>query len=175
VSWTEPTPIAARPLLAELIGYLEQDALPAAARARAEAVLLDLLEPIPMHPALELRTPVSDQARRVAVALRSAPADRRTLQEWGRDGRHEQPGPGVGLHSRNRRALRPLARARLHAALPALAEGAAVNRVAAHVGYESPSAFVAALRRETGQTPAAYFNAVPAALAIPSTSADPTE
>ncbi len=100
VSWTEPTPIAARPLLAELIGYLEQDALPAAARARAEAVLLDLLEPIPMHPALELRMPVSDQARRVAVALRSAPADRRTLQEWGRDGRHEQPDPGAGLHSR---------------------------------------------------------------------------
>ena len=33
----------------------------------------------------------------------------------------------------------------------------AVSRVASRVGYETPSAFVAAFRRETGQTPAAYF------------------
>ena len=30
--------------------------------------------------------------------------------------------------------------------------------VARHVGYETPSAFVAAFRRETGLTPAAYFS-----------------
>ena len=29
--------------------------------------------------------------------------------------------------------------------------------VASRVGYDTPSAFVAAFRRETGQTPAAYF------------------
>ena len=29
--------------------------------------------------------------------------------------------------------------------------------VARHVGYQTPSAFVAAFRRETGLTPAAYF------------------
>jgi AraC-like DNA-binding protein len=48
--------------------------------------------------------------------------------------------------------------ARLQAALPQLAAGQAVGMVARHVGYETPSAFVAAFRRETGLTPAAYFS-----------------
>ena len=30
-------------------------------------------------------------------------------------------------------------------------------RVAGRVGYDTPSAFVAAFRRETGQTPGTYF------------------
>jgi AraC-like DNA-binding protein len=32
-----------------------------------------------------------------------------------------------------------------------------VAGIAARVGYETPSAFIAAFRRETGVTPAAYF------------------
>jgi len=48
---------------------------------------------------------------------------------------------------------------RLEAALPALAAGEPVGNVARRVGYESASAFVAAFRRETGVTPAAYFRA----------------
>ncbi len=46
---------------------------------------------------------------------------------------------------------------RLQSAIPALAAGDPVGAVARRVGYESPSAFVAAFRRETGSTPAAYF------------------
>lgn len=46
---------------------------------------------------------------------------------------------------------------RLQAALPLLAAGDPVSRVAHRVGYETASAFVAAFRRETGITPAAYF------------------
>jgi AraC-like DNA-binding protein len=38
-----------------------------------------------------------------------------------------------------------------------LAAGDAVGRVATRVGYERPSAFVAAFRRELGVTPTAYF------------------
>lgn len=57
--------------------------------------------------------------------------------------------------------LTPMPRAtiqvRLQAALPLLAAGQPVSRVAGRVGYENPSAFVAAFRRETGQTPAACF------------------
>jgi AraC-like DNA-binding protein len=41
--------------------------------------------------------------------------------------------------------------------LPLLASGEVVSRIAARVGYETPSAFIAAFRRETGTTPAAYF------------------
>ncbi len=39
--------------------------------------------------------------------------------------------------------------------------GQPVGNVARHVGYESSSAFVAAFRRATGMTPAAYFRRVP--------------
>ena len=49
---------------------------------------------------------------------------------------------------------------RLRAAIPALAAGEPVVKVARLVGYESASAFVAAFRRETGMTPAMYFRSV---------------
>jgi len=130
VGWSEtgqPTPVAASPLLAELIGYLGEPGLDASRRAHAEA-------------------------------LRADPADRRTLREWGRE---------VGASERT------LARAfaaeagvpfgrwrtllRLQAALSMLAAGEPVSRVAGRVGYDTPSAFVAAFRRETGQTPGALF------------------
>ena len=159
VDWASPTPILVSPLLTELIChlYVDGDALDPARRGRAEAVLLDLLEPVPMH-TIELRMPTSGPAGAVAEALCAAPADSSTLAEWGR---------AVGASGRTlARAFlaetgTPFGgwrtRARMQAALPLLAEGAAVARVAAQVGYESASAFVAAFRRETGLTPAAFF------------------
>jgi AraC-like DNA-binding protein len=48
--------------------------------------------------------------------------------------------------------------ARLQAALDRLAAGEPVGNVARSVGYETPSAFVAAFRRQTGQTPGAFFS-----------------
>lgn len=51
----------------------------------------------------------------------------------------------------------PVALLRLQSALPLLAGGEVVGRIAYRVGYETPSAFVAAFRREIGVTPAAYF------------------
>ena len=56
VAWAEPTPVAASQLLAEMIGYLGSDALADAARARAEAVLADLLQPVAMA-TIDLRLP----------------------------------------------------------------------------------------------------------------------
>ena len=49
------------------------------------------------------------------------------------------------------------AHARLQAGISSLAEGRPVASVAGQVGYATPSAFVAAFRRVTGYTPAAYF------------------
>jgi AraC-like DNA-binding protein len=157
VDWSVPTPVAARPLLTELIGYLEGESLDAGRRTRAEQLLLDLLEPLPVH-TLELRPPVSEPARRVADGLVADPADPRTLGEWG----HVVGASGrtlarafaaeTGMPFGRWRTL-----ARLRAALPALAAGMAVGRVAQRVGYASASAFVAAFRRETGLTPAGYF------------------
>jgi len=160
VSWTEthqPTPVAASPLLAELIGYLGGDDLDPVKRAHAESVLADLLKPVPVT-TIQVRLPAGQPARQVAEALRANPADQRTLREWGREvGASERTlarafAAGAGVPFGHWRAL-----LRLQAALPMLAAGEPVTRVAGRVGYDTPSAFVAAFRRETGQTPAAYF------------------
>jgi AraC-like DNA-binding protein len=156
VSWSEPTPVAAGRLLAELIGYLG-GTLEATHRTHAEALLADLLTPMP-RATIQVRLPSSGPARRVALALRGDPRDRRTLEEWG----HEVGASGRTLaRAFVAEAGVPFGRwrtlLRLQAALPLLAAGQPVSRVAGRVGYENPSAFVAAFRRETGQTPAAYF------------------
>jgi AraC-like DNA-binding protein/quercetin dioxygenase-like cupin family protein len=159
VGWAEPTPVAASQLLAELIGYLGSDALDDAARARAEAVLADLLKPVAMT-TIDLRLPDDDRARQVALGLLDDPADKRTLAEWGREvgasARTLARGflTGTGLPFGRWRTL-----LRLQAALPALAAGEPVSAVARRAGYDTVSAFVAAFRRETGSTPAAYFAA----------------
>jgi AraC-like DNA-binding protein/quercetin dioxygenase-like cupin family protein len=155
--WTRPQPVVARPLLAELIHYLASPQLDAAARARAEAVLFDVLEPVAVA-TVDPQMPLDRRARDVARALLAEPADPRSLDEWGRH---------VGASSRTlARAFRAetgmgFARwrtlVRIRAALPELAAGAAVATVARRVGYVTPSAFVAAFRRETGVTPGAYF------------------
>jgi AraC-like DNA-binding protein/quercetin dioxygenase-like cupin family protein len=156
--WTEPTPVAATPLLAELIGYLATDLDPAH-RSHAEALLKDLLTPMPVT-TIEVRMPSGDLAPQVARALRDNPADKRTLREWGHEvgasertlAREFVAGSGVPF-GRWRTLLR------LQAALPMLAAGDPVGRVAHRVGYDTPSAFVAAFHRETGATPAGYFRA----------------
>jgi AraC-like DNA-binding protein/quercetin dioxygenase-like cupin family protein len=157
VTWEDPTPVAASPLLAELIGYLGEPGLPAGHRAHAEVLLADLLTPVPVT-TIQVPLPSASTARRVAEALRADPADRRTLREWGR---------AVGASERTlARAFAAEAgvpfgrwrtRLRLQAALSMLAAGQPVSRVAGRVGYDTPSAFVAAFRRETGQTPGSFF------------------
>ena len=161
ISWPRPTPVRADPLLAELVGYLDRDTLDAERRARAEAVLTDLLEPVPLA-TIEVRMPADDRARDVAQALGANPADKRTLDQWGRQvgasGRTLARAflAGTGIPFGRWRTL-----LRLQAALPALAAGRAVGTVAHQVGYESSSAFVAAFRHETGLTPMAYVRAAP--------------
>ena len=160
-AWTSPTVVAASPLLAELIGYLATDQLDAARRAHAEVLLGDLLTPVAVT-TIELRLPSGEPARRVADALRRDPANKQTLAEWGHAvGASERTlarafvvGAGVPF-GRWRTLLR------LQAALPLLAAGDAVGRVAVRVGYDRPSAFVAAFRREIGLTPTAYFRVTP--------------
>lgn len=157
INWTEPTPVAASTLLAELIGYLETPALRPARRANAEAMLVDLLQPVEMT-TIEVRLPAEARAREVADALAANPADARTLSEWGRHvGASERTLARAFVASTGMSFGRWRTMLRLRAALPALAAGEPVGKVSRLVGYESDSAFVAAFRRETGLTPALYF------------------
>jgi AraC-like DNA-binding protein/quercetin dioxygenase-like cupin family protein len=157
VAWAEPTPVAASPLLRELISHLEDRGLAPEHRAHAETVLVDLLQPVAMT-TVDVRWPADVQARQIADRLAAEPADGRTLAEWGRSvGASERTlarafvaGTGVSF-GRWRTLLR------VQHALTALAAGEPVGKVARQVGYDSDSAFVQAFRRETGVTPAAYF------------------
>ncbi len=161
LTWTEPTPVMASPLLAELIGYLEATDLEPDRRARAEAVLVDLLQPVAMT-AIEVRQPADDPARLVADQLSADPADSRTLAEWGREvGASERTLARAFLAGTGISFGRWRTRLRLQAALSELAAGQPVANVARHVGYESDSAFVQAFRRETGITPAMFFHSQP--------------
>jgi AraC-like DNA-binding protein len=151
-----PTPVAASPLLAELIGYLG-GTLDPGRRAHAETLLADLLTPMPMT-TIQVVLPVSGPARALAEALRADPADPRTLEQWGQQVAASQRTLARAFAAETGVSFgRWRTRLRLQAALPMLARGEPVGRVAGRVGYETPSAFVAAFRRETGQTPAAYF------------------
>jgi AraC-like DNA-binding protein/quercetin dioxygenase-like cupin family protein len=153
-AWTEPVPVAASPLFGGLLGYLSGSA---PGREHAEALLEELLTPVPATD-LNVRWPADEPALTVAERLRADPADDRTLAQWGRETNTSERTlaraftAGTGMAFGQWRTM-----FRLQAALPMLAAGDAVGRVAGRVGYQTPSAFVAAFRRATGVTPAAYF------------------
>ncbi len=161
ITWTDCTPVAASPLPGELIGYLADPDLHKAARARGEAVAIDLLRPVNMA-TIDVPMPGEARARDVAEALLNSPDDNRTLGEWGHQvGASERTLARSFLADTGLPFGRWRAVLRLSAALVDLAAGAPVSAAARAVGYESSSAFIAAFRRETGVTPAVYFGATP--------------
>ncbi len=157
LGWGGPTVVDASGLLGELVAHLSRADLPAAQRRRAEAVVWDLMVPLPVA-TLSLPLPADERARRVADGLLADVTDGRSLDAWGR---------AMGASGRTLARLfvaetgmgfeRWRTTARLAAALPLLAAGTAVGTTAHRVGYATPSAFVAAFRREIGTTPADYF------------------
>ncbi|GAB3998162.1 helix-turn-helix transcriptional regulator [Glycomyces albus] len=158
LDWSEPTPVGVDGLLAHLIAYLKRSDLDDAARLRAEAVVLDLLRPLPSMP-IDVPTPVDERVRAVADALLADPADQRSLDSHAR-------AVGAGRRTMTRLFVQDTGmsfdrwrtHARLRAALSLLADGQPVVRVARAVGYATPSAFLAAFRRTVGTTPSHYLN-----------------
>lgn len=161
IRWPEPTVVAVSPLLGELIMHLADPDQQGPARRRAEALVLDLLDPVAVAP-LRTPQPEDDRARAVADALLVAPDDARSLAAWGRT-------VGASERTLSRRFTAETGmsftewrtRARMVAALPLLADGGAIATVGRAVGYANPSAFIAAFRRTFGVTPRAYFDASP--------------
>jgi AraC-like DNA-binding protein len=157
LDWASPTVFDTSGLAGELIQRLARAELPPEQRARTEAVMWDVIRPLTVT-TLSPRLPLDDRARRVADSLLADVTDDRSLAAWGRT---------VGASARTLARLfvaetgmgfeRWRTSARLAAALPLLAGGAAVSATAYAVGYASTSAFVAAFRREIGVTPAEYF------------------
>lgn len=127
-------------------------------------VLLDQLRVMPERP-LALPIPTDARAKQVADAVLSNPGRKVPLAVLAR-------GSGASVRTLERAYLAqagmPFGRwrqhARLHEAIRLLAEGHAVTTVALRVGYNSPSAFVAAFRRCFGRTPAQYYRPSPKTL-----------
>jgi AraC-like DNA-binding protein len=156
--WATPTVLAAGPMFAALLGYLSDAGLPADARARAEAVLFDVLTPAPVASA-ELTWPRDDRARRVADALAADPADTRDAAAWAyAAGTSERTLSRLFVAETGVGFGRWRTRLRVRAALELLAEGTPVAVAGRQVGYGTASAFIAAFRREVGVTPSRCFS-----------------
>ena len=123
---------------------------------RLARVLLDQLATLPAEP-LQLPMPADARARAAAEVMLADPGGP-PLDDVAR-------AVGASKRTLERAFLRETAmtlgrwrrRLRLVEALRRLAEGHAVTRVALEIGYETPSAFVSAFRRELGRTPGRYF------------------
>ncbi|WP_433517627.1 AraC family transcriptional regulator [Nonomuraea sp. CA-143628] len=157
VRWPTPTVLSVSALLHQLIEYLARDGLSDDARLRAEAVVFDLFEPVAVT-SVRLPMPTDPRAGHIADALIADPSDCRSLQAWAR-----------AVHTSERTLTRLFTQEtgltfrqwrmtlRIRESLPHLASGMSVAAVAHRVGYETPSAFVAAFCREIGVTPASFF------------------
>nr|MBA2280367.1 helix-turn-helix transcriptional regulator [Acidimicrobiia bacterium] len=83
LTFEAPTVVDAGGLLRALVVHLSDRRLPEPDRARAEAVLWDLMDPLPVA-ALPLPIPTDERARRLTDALLADVTDPRSLAEWGR-------------------------------------------------------------------------------------------
>jgi AraC-like DNA-binding protein len=148
------------PLLRELIlhttrlGRLRRDV---PAEARLARVIADQLATLEQAP-LQLPAPRDPRAERARALLeadatadlpldeiaRRAGASQRTLERLFR----AETGLTFGAWRQRCRFVRAIRR---------LAAGEPVTKVALEVGYDSPSAFVSAFRRQMGTTPGRYF------------------
>lgn len=157
IEWREPTVLAVTPLLRALVDHLVRTGLEPGARARAEAVLLDELHPVPVT-SVSVPLPRDPRAREVAEGLTADPTDARALADWG-----TQVGASARTLARLFVAETGLGfgqwreRLRMQAAMPHLAAGLPVEAVAHRVGYATASSFTAAFHRLVGVTPRQYF------------------
>lgn len=149
------------PLLRELVLHvsrrntLRRDV---AADRRLARLVLDQLETLEAEP-LQLPMPVDPRARRAVELLEARPSGTPALVRLARStGASKRTLERLFLRETGMTLGRWRRRLRLVEALRLLARGHAVTRVALDVGYESPSAFIQAFRRELGTTPGRYFS-----------------
>lgn len=155
--WSKPTVVAVTAVVRELIDLLSDVELLGPTRERAESLLLDLLRPVYVHP-ITLPMPVDPRALEVARHLEEHPSESLGIERWGRK---------VGASGRTLSRLfveetgltfsEWRTNARMRTAFARLAAGDPITAIAFDTGYSTPSAFIAAFRRTTGETPGRYF------------------
>ncbi|ORM30600.1 AraC family transcriptional regulator [Williamsia sp. 1135] len=150
-----PTTISMTPVLESLLTHLARTDLDDDARARAELVVFDVLEPTERQ--LTLQLPGDQRIDAIATALLADPADNRALDDWA-----ETLGISERTTTRLFRRTTGLSFAqwrqvlRVHQALILLSEGYEVQTASELLGYAQPSTFIEAFRRVMGTTPGAF-------------------
>ena len=150
------------PLLREIflaVGRLPRLYDESGADGRLVRVFLDQLAPLPAE-ALHLPMPDNNKLRSIAKRILEQPERTLVVDEAASEvamsprtfARHFLADTGLtwGVWQRQAKMLR---------ALELLGAGKGVGEVAIWLGYENPSAFIAAFRKNFGTTPARYFNA----------------
>lgn len=147
------------PLLAELILYVLSKQMLDPKKPEDDRLAAVLVDQIAAAPTIDLALPLPRDARalRLAEMLRNDPADRRDLEALAAI-------CGASLRTLQRTfsdetgltidAWRQ--KARLVHAATSLAGGASVTSAAMDCGYDSPSAFIAAFKRQFGVTPGRF-------------------
>ncbi|MEV7425775.1 AraC family transcriptional regulator [Streptomyces sp. NPDC091212] len=157
-AFAEPVAIAMTPVLESLLTHLSRTDLDAAARARAESVVFDVLQPSERQ--FALRLPGDARIDAIAEALLDDPADCRSLEEWARAlGISDRTVTRAFRHATGLSFAQWRQALRVHRALTLLSEGLDVQTVSETLGYAQPSTFIAAFRRVMGTTPGAFFDA----------------
>ncbi len=127
------------------------------ADGRTATVLLDQLSASPVEN-LSFPMPADARLRKIAASMMADPADRATINEWGR---RVGAAPRTVTRILERETGMSFGRWRqqLHIliSLQRLAQGASVQAVALDLGYEGVSAFITMFRKTLGKSPARYF------------------
>jgi len=125
--------------------------------ARLIAVMLDQLATIQAAP-MRLPMPTHPRLREIAARMRTVPLEQTSLADVAREANlSARTVERVFAGETSLTFVQWRQRMRMLHALKMLADEEPVTQVALAVGYQSPSAFIAAFKRELGATPTQYF------------------
>ncbi len=151
----EPVSVEITPLLGQLLEHLRTEDLDAGERHRAEAVVMDLVKPVPQPVILNM--PSHELIAGAAEEILADPSVPHGLDAWA-----ERLGVSSRTLTRLFRSETGLGfrswvtTVRVKCSIESLAEGASVAEAGRSVGYATTSAFGVAFRRVTGLTPGAF-------------------
>ena len=151
----EPASVEITPLLGQLLEHLRTEDLGDGERHRAEAVVMDLVKPVPQPVILQM--PTHELIAGAAEEILADPAASHGLDSWA-----ERLGVSSRTLTRLFRSETGLGfrgwvtTARVKCSIESLAEGASVAEAGRSVGYATTSAFGVAFRRVTGMTPGEF-------------------
>ena len=145
------------PLLRELIVSLSRLASAGSRESLLSALILDELAAAPRLP-MRIALPIDKRLKALCERLMDSPGSSATLNQWARQ-------VGASERTLTRLFARELGMSfgqwrhqlRLAYAVPLIARGWPLSRVAAEVGYASQSAFSAMFKKTFAESPSAFF------------------